>query len=128
MTKKQSQNRQKTGMQKRKAPKSAFKPGKSGNPGGRPKLPPEIVELRALCRQHTREAVESIIRVMNSKKAAPGARVTAASEILDRGWGRATATVENIISGSLTTQAPDYEKMRAELRAKYGEPGSKSGA
>ena len=32
-----SANRQKTDRQKRKAPRSAFKPGQSGNPTGRPK-------------------------------------------------------------------------------------------
>lgn len=84
------ENRQKTG----KATSTSFKPGKSGNPGGRPKLPPEIVELRALAREHTKPAVEAIIAVMKNKKAPAGARVTAAAEILDRGWGRAAQTVE----------------------------------
>jgi len=127
MARKQSENRPKTDRPKRKAPRSAFKPGQSGNPGGRPKLPPEIVELRDLARKHTTEAVLAITAVMNDEKAPASARVSAAAEVLDRGWGRATATVENIISGSLMTQAPDYEKMRVELAAKYGVP-SKSGA
>jgi hypothetical protein len=124
MTKKTAENSKKTAKPRGKP----FRQGESGNPGGRPKLPPEIVELRALARRHTTEAVVAIIGVMNNKKAPAGARVSAASELLDRGWGRATATVENIISGSLTTQAPDYEKMRVDARAKYGTPSGKPGA
>lgn len=42
--KKQSDNRQKT--DKKKAPHTAWKPGHSGNPGGRPKLPAEIKALK----------------------------------------------------------------------------------
>ena len=44
-----------------------FAKGRSGNPGGRPKIPPEIVELRALARKHTPEAVNAIISVMDGK-------------------------------------------------------------
>lgn len=35
-----SENRRRTG--KRKAPPTAFKPGQSGNPGGRPKMDPDV--------------------------------------------------------------------------------------
>lgn len=41
---KQSANRQKT--DKKKAPRTAWKPGHSGNPSGRPKLPAEIKALK----------------------------------------------------------------------------------
>jgi len=92
MTKKNAENSQKAA--KKRGDGRPFKPGQSGNPGGRPKLPPEIVELRALARQHTTEAVQAIIAVMNDEEAPSSARVSAASEVLDRGWGRATATVE----------------------------------
>lgn len=35
-------------MPKGKAPKNAFKKGKSGNPSGRPKTPPDILEIRKM--------------------------------------------------------------------------------
>lgn len=77
--------------------------GKSGNPSGRPKLPPEIVELRDLAREHTRDAVEAIIGVMNDGGAPAGARISAASEVLDRGWGRATQSISGPDGGAIKT-------------------------
>src|SRR5882724_150043 len=41
-----------------------FEPGKSGNPGGRPKIPPEIKELVA---EATPAAMRKIIRLVASK-------------------------------------------------------------
>jgi len=86
-------SRQKTGRGGKRS--TSFKPGQSGNPGGRPKLTPELLELRELARQHTRAAVEAIIQIVQDGEAPASARVTAASEILDRGWGRATQSVEH---------------------------------
>lgn len=48
----QSQNRLKTDkISKKRVPKSAYKKGQTGNPGGRPKLPAEIAELKKLSRE-----------------------------------------------------------------------------
>lgn len=48
----QSGNRLKTDKTgKKKAPKSAYKKGQSGNPTGRPKLPAEIAELKKLSKE-----------------------------------------------------------------------------
>jgi hypothetical protein len=66
-----------------------FKKGESGNPGGRPK---EEIEIRALARDHTKEAVERLVFWMKSDhpKASPAACVA----LIDRGWGKPTTTVE----------------------------------
>ena len=60
--------------------------GVSGNPGGRPKLSPEV---RDLARAHTEAAVATLAEVLNDNDAPHAARVAAASTILDRGWGKA---------------------------------------
>lgn len=67
-----------------------FAKGHSGNPGGRPS---GLGEIREIARQHTDEAVQVLVSVMNDAKAAPAARVGAASAILDRGWGRAHQSI-----------------------------------
>lgn len=62
-----------------------FKPGESGNPSGRPKKDRHLVEL---AQEHTRDAVNTLLQVMRSRKTASAARVSAACALLDRGWGR----------------------------------------
>lgn len=61
------------------------KGGPSPNPGGRPAI---IGELRDLARAHTAEALSTLVEVMGDKSAPSAARVTAARELLDRGFGR----------------------------------------
>lgn len=79
---------------------TSFKPGQSGNPGGRPKRPETIearkviADVKALARESTKEAMEALVEVVKDVKAPPSARVSAASVILDRGWGKATQVVE----------------------------------
>lgn len=62
-----------------------FKPGQSGNPGGRPKV---VGEVQELAREHTSDAMRTLVRVMNDEKAPPAAQTAAACALLDRGYGR----------------------------------------
>jgi hypothetical protein len=67
-----------------------FVKGQSGNPGGRPKVVlPDGRSLIDIAREHTPKAVATLVAVMDDRKASYAARVSAASEILNRGWGRA---------------------------------------
>jgi len=63
-----------------------FKKGQSGNPGGRPKV---VAEVRELAREHTQDAIKTLVDIMGDDKAHHSARVAAAKELLDRGYGRA---------------------------------------
>lgn len=65
--------------------------GQSGNPGGRPK---EIGDVKVLARQHTPEAIQTLADIMTDTEAPPAARVAAANGILDRGYGRAPASLK----------------------------------
>jgi len=65
--------------------------GVSGNPGGRPKV---VAEVRDLAREHTTEAIKTLLSIMNDDDKPPAARVAAAVHILDRAYGKATASVD----------------------------------
>jgi hypothetical protein len=67
-----------------------WQPGTSGNPSGRPR---GYGDLRELARTHTEEAVNVLVHVMRDVGAAPTARTSAASSLLDRGWGRPEQTI-----------------------------------
>ena len=70
---------------------SKFKPGQSGNPGGRPKI---ISEIQELARKHTAEAIETLVAVMRDTSASPAARVSAASAVIDRAAGKPVQAIE----------------------------------
>ena len=57
------------------------KKGQSGNPGGRPTIPPDV---RALLDEYTPDALRTLHEIMTSDKAAPAARVAAAMAILKK--------------------------------------------
>ncbi len=66
-----------------RVPITAWRPGTSGNPGGRPAVAQEIKEL---ARDHGPRAIERLRELMESKNEAVAVR--AAAELLDRGFGR----------------------------------------
>jgi hypothetical protein len=69
----------------------SYKPGQTGNPGGRPK---SVAEVRELARTYTVEAIETLVSIMRDTSVAPGSRVAAANNLLDRGHGKAPQTYE----------------------------------
>jgi hypothetical protein len=62
-----------------------FQKGQSGNPGGRPK---EIAEVKELARAHMPAAIEALVSIMKNTKSSDAARVSAATALLDRGYGK----------------------------------------
>jgi hypothetical protein len=74
-------------MGNRRAPSTAFKPGQSGNPGGRPKI---LQNVKALAQARTEEAVEALVQALKK----PGERVHAATILLAYGYGRPVQNVQ----------------------------------
>lgn len=72
---------------------TSFKKGSSGNPAGRPKPTPEELDLRAAARLKAPEALITILRLMTESEN-DAVQLKAAEIVLDRGYGKATQTVE----------------------------------
>jgi hypothetical protein len=85
---------------------SKFQPGQSGNPGGRPKV---ISEIQALAREHKTEAIDTLVAIMRDEGASAAARVSAATAILDRGFGKATQTIESNLRDRPLRELTDAE-------------------
>jgi hypothetical protein len=66
-----------------------FQKGVSGNPGGRPKLP---AEMREMFQAKAAEAFEVLCRHLNAKD--PRVSVAAATQILDRAYGRPVQSID----------------------------------
>jgi hypothetical protein len=59
-------------------------------------------EVQALARQHTGEAIETLVGIVRDKKAPQAARAMASNSILDRGYGKPAQTMNaNIKNDSL---------------------------
>lgn len=79
---------------------TSFRPGQSGNPGGRPKW---LKEVQRLAESKCPEAIEDLYQIA---KNAHGdvkyvERITAWKEILDRGLGKAKQQTEITTGGNL---------------------------
>ena len=83
-----------------------FKPGQSGNPGGRPK---EDQALKAAAREWTSAALQVLIDALSEDDVKT--RITAAQAILDRGHGKPTQA----IAGDA-----DAEPIQAAVRVLFG--------
>jgi Family of unknown function (DUF5681) len=76
----------------------AFKPGQSGNPGGRRK---ELKEVMELARSYSEEAIGRLVFWIRSDD--PRASPAACVALLDRAWGKPQQSVD--VTGQLTLSA-----------------------
>lgn len=100
---------------KRKAPKTAFKKGVSGNPSGRPAKTEEERTLEAMCKAKTPEALATILAIMEHGQQ-ERAQLAAAQYVIDRGWGKAKESME--LSGSVTLSIAEQIKQAHEQRGR----------
>src|SRR5262249_45043938 len=80
-----------------------FDSGPAEGPADAPPVPPPkrprrrkgtaAIDVRALARRQTELAIEALAETLQSPKAPPAAKVSAAIALLDRGWGKVTQTV-----------------------------------
>ena len=96
-----------------------FQKGRSGNPGGRPKV---VAEVKELARAHTREAIETLVSIMSNPKAAPAARVSAANALLDRGYGKPPQHITGEGGPSYVVRLPEPCKTAEEWLASVNKP------
>src|SRR5215207_1463599 len=85
---------------------SKFKPGQSGNPGGRPKV---IAHVQELAREHTSEAIATLVAVMRDPKSSAAARVAASNALLERGYGKPTQPIETATRWKSALELSDDE-------------------
>ena len=85
-----------------------FQKGQSGNPGGRPKI---VGEVQELARQHSPEAIDTLLEIMRNKKAPAAARALASNSILDRGYGKPPQSLEAKINRGSIREMTDEELM-----------------
>jgi hypothetical protein len=71
----------------RRVPGRPFKPGTSGNPGGKPRRSVDGQSLPELARAHTGDALRALAGIVNDPKELTANRIAAANVILQRGWG-----------------------------------------
>lgn len=115
-----SQNSSET-VVKRKAPPRAWRPGESGNPGGRPRKTPDEMALVEACRAKAPEAMRVLASLMKAADK-DSVRLQAALAILERGFGRPLQRQEQGAPGSFEKHAT-----REELERSIVERGAKLG-
>lgn len=108
-----------------------FKPGQSGNPGGRPKADREVV---ALAREGSVRAIGRLIELIESENLRVA--VSAANSVLDRAFGKPTQPISGdedkppvgvAVQPTVEALAKLSAKDRAELRAIVGRAAGRSG-
>ena len=74
---------------------TSFRPGQSGNPGGRsPKVGPNGETITALCRAKTVDLIERAFAIATATTTEPKDALAACFGLLDRGWGKPKESVD----------------------------------
>jgi hypothetical protein len=73
--------------------RTSWKRGQSGNPSGRPRKTPDLIEVETLARQASPMAIKRLIEWMEADN--PKASIAACNAILDRAWGKPAQAIEH---------------------------------
>lgn len=68
--------------------------------------------ISAIAREYTKDAVTVLVDIMGNDQMPPSARVKAATEILDRGWGKAPVNIKLDAGGALDLSALSDEALK----------------
>jgi hypothetical protein len=82
-----------------------FKPGNRANPRGRPK---RDLDLAAEARKHAQSAIKALADIVNDTDAPPPSRISAASELLDRGYGTAPRSIDLNVSHGFSQELSQF--------------------
>jgi len=66
-------------------------------------------DIRSLARSYTESAIKTLAGVMQQPEAPPAARVSAATALLDRGWGKPAQTVDMTVRRQIAKDLSDDE-------------------
>jgi hypothetical protein len=82
--------------------------------GGRQSGTPNkvLVDVKAAAQMHAKDAIDALSLIMRGVDMPPAARVSAAKELLDRGYGKAPQTIDQ----TTTVKGPLPELSLEELR------------
>ena len=86
-----------------------FEKGKSGNPGGRPKMDDET---KAILKAAAPDAARLLVEMMNNPVTGEKTRLQAAQTVLDRVYGKATQPIEGAVV-NLAAQISEEDAQKA---------------
>jgi hypothetical protein len=74
------------------------------------------MSLASLARKYTEDAITTLATIMKDKGAPASARIRAATELLNRGYGRPPQSIEVLTPSSEIPEFPTPEETYAEVR------------
>jgi hypothetical protein len=98
-----------------------FRPGQSGNPGGRPQ---SVSAIQLAARRHCLEAIERLADIMRNGGPDAPAKIAACRELLDRGFGRPAQSIDLAVSARKQILEMDADQLAAAERHLLAERGA----